>query len=175
MHGVDRSSSMLNTANERCANLPPALRERLTFTQGDLRHIRLEQQFDVVTALFHVISYQTKNEALQAAFETARAHLRPAGTFIFDCWYGPAVLCQRPEVRVARFEDEAVEVTRIAEPRLLLNENRVDAHYQLLARAKTGHSLDVQEKVHELRYLFKPEIEKLLGDAGMRLSTWGNG
>ena len=68
----------------------------LTFTTGDIRDIRLNQRFDVVIALFHVISYQTTNDDVTAAFQTARQHLNPGGIFIFDVWYGPAVLTERP-------------------------------------------------------------------------------
>ena len=64
--------------------------------EGDIREIRLNKRFDTVIALFHVISYQTTNEDVTAAFETARQHLNSGGIFIFDISYGPAVLTERP-------------------------------------------------------------------------------
>ena len=66
-------------------------------------------------ALFHVLSYQTSNADAQAMFETAATHIETGGIFLFDCWYGPAVLTDRPETRVKRAEDDTVEIIRIAE------------------------------------------------------------
>jgi SAM-dependent methyltransferase len=104
---------------------------QLTFSPGDIRDIRLNKSFDAVIALFHVISYQTTNEDVTAAFETAGHHLKPGGIFIFDVWYGPAVLTEHPEVRIKRMADEKTEITRLAEPVLHPNENRVDVHYHV--------------------------------------------
>ena len=68
-------------------------------------------------------------------FETAFTHLVRSGLFIFDFWYGPAVLAQRPEVRVKHLEDEIIEVTRTADPTLHLNENVVDVNYSVVVKA----------------------------------------
>ena len=139
--GIDQSEEMLAVATSQLSSLisqqecahPSNLNSRqgsLSFQQGDIRTIRLNKTFDVVTSLFHVISYQTTNDDLRAAFATARAHLKPGGIFIFDCWYGPAVLTDRPAVRVKRLEDTAIFVTRIAEPVMHPNDNIVDVNYQ---------------------------------------------
>ena len=53
---------MLTQAGAQREKLPPLVRERLSFLEHDIRTIRLGEQFDVVVALFHVISYQTSNE-----------------------------------------------------------------------------------------------------------------
>lgn len=74
-------------------------------------------------ALFHVISYQTTNEDVTAAFETARHYLNPGGVFIFDVWYGPTVLTERPSVRIKSMADDQTEIIRLAEPVLHPNEN----------------------------------------------------
>ena len=60
-----------------------------SFERGDIRFIRLADKFDAATALFHVISYQTTNEDLLAAFHTARAHLGEKGLFIFETEEAP--------------------------------------------------------------------------------------
>lgn len=173
--GVDRSAAMLAAAKELAAAAPGAA---LEFAEGDLRTIRLGRTFDVVVSLFHVISYQTGNDDLQAAFATVREHLAPGGVFIFDCWYGPAVLHLRPEVRVKRLEDETSEVIRIVEPELRVNENLVESHYQVLIRDKAGGRLEQLREVHRMRYLFRPELELLLAGAGLKLlaaAEWRSG
>jgi SAM-dependent methyltransferase len=164
VHGVERSEAMLARA------IPLAAKDaRLSFSTGDLREVRLGKMFDVVISLFHVISYQTSNQDLRAAFATACEHLKAGGLFIFDCWYGPAVLTEQPSVRVKRIANETIEVTRLVEPLLRPNENMVDVNYQMFIRNKcTGQVTEVRE-THHMRYLFAPEIELLLELAGFNI------
>jgi len=83
----------------------------------------------VVIALFHVMSYQPRNADLRDAFATASAHLKRGGIFIFDYWYGPAVLTNLPTVRVKRVENGDIGVLRLSEPSIKVNENIVDINY----------------------------------------------
>lgn len=164
--GVDRSEEMLAVAN----NFQSA---SVSFRLGDIRSVRLERTYDAVVSLFHVISYQTTNADLRNAFTTAREHLAPGGVFIFDCWYGPAVLTDRPTVRVKRLEDAEIAVTRIVEPVMHANDDVVELNYQVLVRDKgTGHVEEFRE-IHRMRYLLRPELELLLEEAGLRLVTAG--
>jgi predicted TPR repeat methyltransferase len=105
VHGVDQSESMLARATARKSGLPADIAARLSFGHGDVRSVRSGEHFDAVVSLFHVMSYQTTNADLQG--RTAAAHLRPGGLFLFDFWYGPAVLDQRPEAREA-LEDDSI-------------------------------------------------------------------
>lgn len=169
VHGVDLSSEMLQQFSDRISQLPKELAAKLTFSPGNIGKIRLNQQFDTIISLFHVISYQTNNEDLQAAFNTAKVHLKPGGIFIFDCWYGPAVLSDRPTVRIKRLEDEEISITRIAEPVMYPNQNMVDVNYQVFIKDKnTGVVNDLQE-THKMRYLFKPEIDILFTQFDFKL------
>jgi SAM-dependent methyltransferase len=160
--GVDRSPAMLAEARAR-----PATRGRTEFVEGDLRTVRLERQFDVVVSLFHVMSYQTTNADLLAGLATLRAHLAPGGLFVFDCWYGPAVLNLRPAVRVLRLEDEATAVTRLAEPVLHPNENVVDVNYHVFVKDKRTGAVSELREEHNMRYLFAPEVAHFLSSAGL--------
>jgi SAM-dependent methyltransferase len=169
VHGIDQSRSMLDQAAQRSYSLPATAASRLQFSQGDIRRIRIIKRFDAVIALFHVISYLPTTADLEAAFTTARHHLRVGGILFFDCWYGPAVLTDRPVVRVKRMADERTEVVRIAEPELHANDNLVDVNYEVLVRdRKTGH-VEVLRETHRMRYLFKPEVERLLNASGLQL------
>lgn len=168
VHGVDLSAEMLQRATYRRCHLPTELASRLEFSQGDIRTIRINQQFDAVISLFHVISYQTTNEDLQAAFATVKAHLKPGGVFIFDCWYGPAVLSDRPGVRVKRLEDEEISVIRIADALMYPNENLVDVNYQVFIKQKNTGIVEELQETHKMRYLFKPEIKLLLVQSGLK-------
>ena len=160
--GFDRSPAMLAEARARASK-----GGRTEFVEGDLRSVRLDRQFDVVVSLFHVLSYQTTNAELAAACATLRAHLAPGGLFIFDCWYGPAVLNLRPAVRVLRLEDDATAVTRLAEPVLHPNANVVDVNYHVFVKDKQTSEVSELREKHSMRYLFAPEVEFVLAAAGL--------
>ena len=164
--GVDRSEEMLLVAGKHGARLTGGTP---VFQQGDVRTVRLGRTFDVVLSLFHVVSYQTTNADLHAAFATAKAHLAPGGLFIFDCWYGPAVLSTRPETRIKRLEDEDISVVRICESDLLPNVNRVDVNYELFIMDKKSGQVEKLRERHSMRYLFLPEVETLTASNGMQV------
>lgn len=161
--GVDVSEDMLRVARASARD------GAAEFVHGDVRAVRLGKTFDIVVSLFHVMSYQTTNDDLVAAFATAREHLAPGGVFLFDCWYGPAVLTDRPTTRIKRLEDERIAVTRLAEPVMHPNENLVDVNYQVLIRDKRTNAVEELREKHSMRYLFAPEVGALLQRAGLRL------
>ena len=167
VHGVDRSSEMLELARMRQQSLPPEIAARMVFTAGDVRRVRMSETFDAVISLFHVVSYQSSNQDLQDCFVTAKHHLRRGGVFVFDCWYGPAVLNDRPAVRIKRWEDDEISVTRIAEPTLLEQENVVNVHYSIFARNRVSEATKVLQELHRMRYLFQPEIDCLASFSGL--------
>jgi SAM-dependent methyltransferase len=171
--GIDLSEEMLAVARSQPLIPHPSSGDALvapthpSFHHGDIRSVRLDLTFDAVVSLFHVMSYQTTNDDLRAAFATARDHLKPGGIFVFDCWYGPAVLTDRPVVRVKRLEDDVIAVTRIAEPVMHANQNMVDVNYQVFITDKASGDVDVLKETHQMRYLFLPEIEMYLSEVGM--------
>ena len=158
VHGVDMSPAMLTRAEARKATLPREVAARLSFSLGDVRTVRRGETYDAVISLFHVMSYQITNADLDAAFETASVHLQPGGLFLFDFWFGPAVLTQRPDVRVRRLEDEEIKVTRIAEPEMHVNENVVDVNYTVFIEVKGSMKVEQVNEKHRMRYLFLPEL-----------------
>ncbi|MFC1695071.1 class I SAM-dependent DNA methyltransferase [Pseudomonadota bacterium] len=166
--GLDRSGDMIAEANQR--------NPEIEFSQGDFCSFRFKRSFDVITSLFHVVSYLTEGEQLHAAFDNVHRHLEPGGLFIFDCWHGPAVIHQKPELRIKRLENKTTRVVRIAEPDIREARNRVDVNYQVFV-AENGVWDEFKES-HAMRYLFRPELEKLLDSHGMRLlhtEEWMNG
>jgi SAM-dependent methyltransferase len=169
VHGIDKSESILKKAEQRKLELEQTAAGHLSFSEGDVRTIRIQEKFDVVISLFHVMSYQTTNEDLQAAFMTAAAHLKTGGIFIFDCWYGPGVLSERPEPRIKKVENEHIQVTRMAEPVMYPNKNMVDVNYTVLAVDKHSDKLEQFTETHKMRYWFMPEIEYFLSKSGFEL------
>jgi SAM-dependent methyltransferase len=166
--GVDMSEGMLSAARSHLAS-SRFCSSAVQFVQNDIREVRLNRSFDIIVSLFHVLSYQVTNDDLLSVFATVKAHLSPAGIFLFDCWYGPAVLTDRPAVRIKRLEDDEVSITRIAEPEMHPNSNIVDVKYHIIVKNKANDHYDEIRETHRMRYLFKPEIELLLKTSGLRI------
>lgn len=161
LSGVDISEQMIEIAKQK--------NPLIAFYCSDITNVKLEQRFDVVTSLFHVACYQTQNEKLFNMFQMAHSQLTDGGLFIFDCWYGPAVLTDRPAVRVKRLENDYTKIIRISEPILHPNEDTVDVNFSIVLINKQDGSTNEFKEKHRLRYLFKPEVEYLLNNSGFDL------
>lgn len=162
VHGIDRSTAMVEAAQQA---------QGFSCQQGDITTTRLNHNVDAVVALFHVLSYQTTNQAIQGTFANASHHLDSGGLFLFDVWYSPAVASQRPELRVKRLSTPELAITRIAEPTIHPNANRVDVHYTVLAQHTDTGVLDTFTETHPMRHFSLPELDLLAQVAGFERLT----
>lgn len=120
--GIDISEGMIEIANrtkEKSYYNPD-------FKVADIRDYEPVKKYDAVISMFHVISYQNENEDVLKAFGTASKALDPGGLFIFDVWYGPGVLTDKPAVRVKQVEDSDNILIRYANPIMHVDKNVVD-------------------------------------------------
>ena len=157
VHGIERSDAMVQAAQQT---------PNFSCQQGDMATTRLSQQVDAVISLFHVISYQTSNVAVQATFANAAHHLPNGGLFLFDVWYSPAVAAQQPEVRIKRFSSPELSITRIAEPTIHPNENIVDVHYTVFAQQTASGEVHSFSETHPMRHFSLPELDLFAAAAG---------
>ena len=157
VHGIERSAEMVARAASTAG---------FSCEQGDICSVRRGRTYDAVLSLFHVVSYQVTNAQVQAVFDRAAEHLADGGLFVFDIWYSPAVYAQLPAVRVKRMADEEVEITRIAEPELHPNENRVDVNYTVIAVQRATRAVQTFSETHPMRHFSLPEIDLLAERAG---------
>lgn len=178
VHGVDQSIEMVLQSEEV---------DGFTCQQGDICKIRLNKTFDAVLSLFHVISYQTSNTQLNEVFLSASQHLTKGGVFVFDFWYSPAVYTQSPSVRIKRMRNDCVEILRIAEPVVHVNENCVDVNYTILAQNLDSNEMQTVFETHKMRHFSLPEIdlvamahgfervcdEEFLSGNVLGIDTWG--
>jgi SAM-dependent methyltransferase len=171
--GVDSSSGMIAQARNRLRNVPAEIRERITLAQDDVAIYRALQAYDAVVSLFHVVNYQTTDEALAGIFRAARRALRANGVFVFDFWYGSAVLAQGPERREKRVESDDLVIHRIAEPVLHKDRDIVEVHYTLNVRDRQSGRTETVREIHTMRYLFLPKIERVAAAAGLKIAESG--
>ncbi len=157
VHGIELSAEMIKKVR---------LVKGFTCQQGDITTANTGAKYDAVLSLFHVISYLTSNIQLQNVFSNAAKHLNVGGLFIFDFWYSPAVYSQRPSIRVKRIEDARCQITRLAEPVIYPNENRVDINYTIFANDLIDNGLQTITEKHSMRHFSLPEIDLLATSHG---------
>jgi SAM-dependent methyltransferase len=173
--GVDRSAHMLEIAGKKAR----AEKLDITFIQQDISQLKLEPgtSFDAVISMFAVIGYLTENHQLAQTFGNIRRCLQPGGVFLFDCWYGSAVLSQRPGNRVHTYTGEDNHrVLRLVTPEPVALEQVVNIHYQVL-EIKDHRVLKETSETHRMRYFFPMEIRYFLQTAGfsdIRLYPFGD-
>jgi SAM-dependent methyltransferase len=153
MTGVDVSEEMVKQAKQKTLGK----QVNVDFFLGDIRSIDLRRRFDAVLSMFAVMGYQTSNDDLYSALQVARHHLLMGGLFIFDAWFGPAVMRERPETRAREIPDGTERVIRIASPEIDVLLNTVTVHYTVL-RLRGNQVLDEASESHKVRFFFAPEI-----------------
>lgn len=157
VHGIELSNEMVQASQQSPG---------FSCQQGDISTTRLSLQADAVISLFHVLSYQTSNALLQATFSNASSHLQKGGLFLFDIWYSPAVAAQQPEVRIKRLSTPELSITRIAEPDVYPNENRVDVNFTIFAQHTGTGDLHTFTEKHPMRHFSLPELDLFAEVAG---------
>lgn len=164
--GVDISRMMIDIARRNASEYM----SNMEFVTADIRDYETEAEYEAVISLFHVMSYQNTNDDIVSAFKTARKLLKKAGRyFLFDVWYGPGVLSDKPCVRVKEAEDGENRLIRIAKPIMHDRDNVVDVQYEVFVINKETNIVQTIKETHKMRYFFRPELELLLNLAGFEL------
>jgi SAM-dependent methyltransferase len=159
--GVDISNEMLNIARSKAK----AAKLSVKFIQGDITKLNLKEKFDAVISMFAVIGYQTTEKNILKSFGAAKKHLLPGGLFLFDCWYGRAVLSKKPVacLRDAKLGDE--RIIRFTNSTMQEKENVVKVEFKVLNFRK-NHLIGEADEVHLVRFLFPNEVRSFLKQSG---------
>ena len=162
--GIDKSREMISIARNRA--LPDS---KPGFYTADARTFNLRGRFDVAVSLFHVMSYLTTNAMLTQSFKNIHRHLKKGGLFIFDFWYGPAVLKQGPARKTKIVTEGGILIKRTAVPKIELKSNTVNVSFRICV---SGGRDNLEKKItesHIMRYFFLPELHRMLNAAGFNV------
>lgn len=161
VEGIELSAEMI----QQCQ-----VSDTFRVTQGDIRNTQVGVHFDAAISMFHVISYMQTNEDVLKVFANVHQQIKSGGIFIFDVWYTPAVLSQKPETRVRRFSEGGYEFIRIAEPVQHDIENTVDVNYFVSGKnVNTDTTFEITEK-HVMRHFSVKEIELFASISGFEVT-----
>jgi SAM-dependent methyltransferase len=166
--GVDMSPAMIKLAEAKTAAIDLPVRPH--WLVGDARTFEAEGPFDVATMMFAVLGYMTTNEDVSAALKNVRRHLRTGGVFVFDVWYGPAVLTVRPEGRVRVIAGDGKQTLRAATTEIDSFRHLAHVNFRLWS-IQGDQFLGATEERHDMRFFFPQELGLLLSSAGFKMHS----
>ena len=166
--GVDISKNMLNIAKNKKKLLSHSIANKINYIHGDVQSVRLKKKYDVVLSLFHVASYQSDLKQALSFFKTARQHCNENGLFIFDFWYGPAILIDPPVNRNKTIMHQQGSFRRETLAELNEHNQTIIIDFTLKPFVNDKPQREVKEK-HTMRYYFQDELEELLQLSDMKL------
>lgn len=167
--GVDCSQEMIDTAKMKAKSKNISC----SFHLADIRQLDLKRKFDTVIMMFAVLGYQLENTDVLAALKTARRHLNPDGLLIFDVWYGPTVLAQRPTDRIKIISTPNNRIIRAASGDLNVRHHTCTIHYRLWQM--DGNILTAEtEEEHRMRFVFPQELKLFTRIAGFKFKHLGS-
>lgn len=162
--GIDRSPEMITIARKKAIAAPVP-----KFYVRDVSRFDLRGKFDAAISLFHVMSYLTTDEVFIKSLKNIHRHLKKDGLFIFDFWYGPAVLKQGLKRRVKAASCENFNIKRVSVPKIHSDKNIVDVYFKNMILNKRGGPIRTIRECHKMRYFFLPELIFMLNQAGFSI------
>jgi SAM-dependent methyltransferase len=164
--GIDRSAEMLKVAAEKIKKAQ--LESKIKIYQKDVQKFEFEEKFDSAFAMFNIVGYQTKNEEFKAMLKNVNKVLKPGGIFMFDCWYMPAVLKDRPVDRVKEIKIGKRRIIRLTKSRLNETGNPIEITFKVL-EVENKRLLSETEETHCMRYWSLPELTYFLNNTGFEV------
>ncbi len=155
--GIDKSPFMLNIAKKKYGK-----NTKLKFLKSDINKLKIKKRFDIVSALFHILSYQIQEEKIEKFFINSHRHLKKNGILIFDFWYKPAVLNLRPAIKVKFATDKKYEIYRITHPKWNKSQDIINIGYELLIFNKKNKKAKTIKEIHRMKYFDLEKIKKYL-------------
>lgn len=166
--GLDQSLSMLAIARQHFVEAKDLLPSAVEFQAGNITNFLADHNYDGVISLFHVFSYLTTPESLEAALACSFANLKPGGVLLFDYWHGPGVLKDPPARRERRLEDSNVSIVRTSVPKHLADRHLVELSLTLDITEKATELIEHVEETYLLRYWFPEELAHRLEVSGFQ-------
>ncbi len=87
IHGVDNSAPMMAILKQKLLQEAPAVRSKVSLHAGDMRELRLDRKFALVTIPFRPMQHMHTLRDQLRALTSAACHLAEDGKLVFDVFY----------------------------------------------------------------------------------------
>lgn len=154
--GIDKSKHMIKIAKENFRE-----NKKLNFLNLDLLHFNSKKKFGVISALFHILSYQTKNKQVDSFFKISNNLLIKNGILIFDFWFLPGVINLKQPNKYRMINKKNLKILRLTNSEWMKNKNRINDIHQVYIFKKNKIISNFTE-THKMRYFDMKFIKKKL-------------
>ena len=155
--GVDRSDNMLKIANKKYNK-----NKNLSFTKSEIEKINLGKKFDIISALFHILSYHTTKQKIDKFFSKSHAHLNKNGILIFDFWYADGVFNLQSPLRIREVENKSYKIIRITISKWFKKIDQIFDLHNLIVMNKKNKKISKFSETHKMKYFKLKFIKKKL-------------
>lgn len=155
--GVDRSSCMLSIAKKKFNK-----NKKLLFIKSEVEKINFKKKFDIISALFHILSYHTSTNEINKFFLKSHNHLHKNGILIFDFWYNDGVFNLQSPVRIREVENKFFKIIRITISKWVKKINQIYDIHDLIVVNKRSKSVSRFKETHKMRYFTLKYIQNKL-------------
>jgi ubiquinone/menaquinone biosynthesis C-methylase UbiE len=166
--GVDQSSEMLQFARQKAKRS----RVHVRFVRQDMRSLKFQEKFDLVTCWFDALNYLLTLRDLERTFKGVYRALRRQGLFIFDMntIYALEKLWQQYPSTVEQDTSEYFTVHRPS-----YDKKRLIATLEITGFIKRNGAWTRIDEQHREKGYSLAQIKKYLKSAGFRqLALWGS-
>ena len=136
--GVDMSSHMLSIAKKKNKN-----NKNLKFLKSNISKLKLDKKFDIITALFHILSYQTSKKNIKNFFYNSQKNLKKNGILIFDFWYKEGVLNLKEPLRIRKVEDKKFSIYRITNSKWYKKIDQIHDNHEMIVVDKKNQKTNL--------------------------------
>lgn len=162
--GLDLSPGMLEQA--RAKALAAQVMDRTNFSLGNVQNADVPgAPFDAAIMMFAVLGYQQSDAEVIAALSNVRRQISAGAPFVFDVWYGPAVIVDKPGARQREIQVPSGKLIRRTHSTLDEQRNLCMVHFQLERLESEKITQSVSED-HVMRYFFPDELERFAVTTG---------
>lgn len=155
--GVDASKDMLKIAKSKYKK-----NKNLIFKKLNILNMNLKKKYDVVSALFHILSYQITDKNVNKFFKNSEKHLNTNGILIFDFWYKNGVFNLQQPLRVREVENKYFKVRRITNSKWFKKKDTINDIHNMTVYNKKNNSIKSFQEIHPMRYFDLETIKKFL-------------
>jgi SAM-dependent methyltransferase len=158
VEGVDQSPTMIERARLAHTDIP--------FQVGTAQTLSLPVERDVISMLFHVMSYQISDDMVVGAMQRVREHLADDGIFVFDFFHTDGVLADPPTTRVREATVDGRSLFRLSRPTEDRAKRVIEIKYEFRWDALDGPL--AHDELHVMRHFTVNELDGFLQSSRMR-------
>jgi len=164
--GIDASAEMLRIAEKKIKEA--GLGKDIKIFNRNTQSFRFKKRFGVAIALFNIVGYLADDAQLESTLSNIYKSLTKNGVFMFDCWYLPAVLKDRPTDRIKEVNVGNRRIVRFTKSHIDTANNIIDINFKTL-EMDGNNLLSESDDTHKMRYWSFLELKHFLTKAGFSI------